>query len=418
MLNISVPKAPHLQLAKRDQNAIVTKLQKEMQQNGIDTLIVFRPENIFYTTGYYPKISDIPGNVGINLSVVPSSGPASLVVTTLELEAALSLTGDDVAVTSFPSWVFIDDGTEETRKRPAAAEINAFSGLHKAVEIALGKDGTRIIGVEKSFLTVPIWEELQRLLGDFRIADSVPTFTRARMIKTPWEADMLRIAAQHNERTMYRVAQAVKPGMSCCEIDNLMNRYGYEEDKYFTADKNLFATEAAGPYFGLSGIPRGYQVKESDIVRFDGGFRHLGYVSDLARCFCVGDKPEPEAVEIYATLVESFHKGIALLRPGTVFKEIYHIMVDSVIRSKCIPFYPRGHMGHSVGLNNGLEEYPQFSATMEEVLQPGMVVCVEAPIWTNGRSEHYGAFSIEDTFLITETGCERFTHGNETLIWH
>lgn len=74
-------------------------------------------------------------------------------------------------------------------------------------------------------------------------------------------------------------------------------------------------------------------------------------------------------------------------------------------------------MGHSVGMNLGLEEYPQISANMEEVLQPNMVICVEAPIWTNGRSKHYGAFSIEDTFLITEDGCERFTHGNETLIW-
>lgn len=417
MLNISVPKAQHPVLAKRDQNAIVKKLQTKMQESGMDVLIVYRPENIFYTTGYYSKISDNTGCVGINLSVVPAKGKASLVVTTLELEAAMSLTGDDIKVTSYPSYVFIDDGTQETRHQQSPTEIDAFTGLRRAVEIAVGDIRCKTIGVEKSFITVPQWEMLNKLLADKTIVDSTMVFTRARMIKTPWEIDMLRIAAQHCERTMYRVSQDVRPGMSCADMDNLMNLYAYEENKYFTADRNLFAAQAAGPYFGLSGMPRGYQIKERDIIRFDGGYRHLGYVSDLARCFCVGDDPEPEAVEIYSVLVEAFHKGIAMLKPGTVFKDIYHTMVDSVTQSSCIPFYPRGHMGHSVGMNLGLEEYPQISANMEEVLQPNMVICVEAPIWTNGRSKHYGAFSIEDTFLITEDGCERFTHGNETLIW-
>ena len=86
---ISVPKAMHPVLAKRDQNAILGKVQKLMQEKGIDAMVVFRPENLYYTSGYYPKISDLPGNVGINLSVVPSEGPARLVVSTLELEGAM-----------------------------------------------------------------------------------------------------------------------------------------------------------------------------------------------------------------------------------------------------------------------------------------------------------------------------------------
>lgn len=412
----SIPKAPHPLLVKRDQKAIVSKLQLEMQKNGIDILLVFKPENIFYSTGYLPKISEIAGYVGINMAVVPASGKAHLIVTTLELEAAQSMTSNDVWVTSYPSWVFIDDGTPESRKRPAAAEIDAFTGLRKAVEIIKGFANCKKIGTEKAFLTVPIWEELLKMVDAENIVDSANTITRARMIKTPWEIDILRIAAQHNERTMHRVAQDVKPGIMCCEIDHLMNLYGFEEDKECIVDLNLFAAEAAGPYFGLSGLPRGYVIKEGDIIRFDGGFRHLGYVSDLARCFSAG-KPTKQAEEIYATLVESFHRGIGLLKPGTVFKDVYWAMVNSVTSSKCIPFYPRGHMGHSVGMNRGLEEYPQFSPTMEEILQPNMVVCVEAPIWTSGFSEHFGAFSIEDTFVITETGCERFTYGNETLIW-
>lgn len=415
-MNIHVEKAPHPLLKKRNQKEFVEKLQRQMEQKGIDALLVYKPEHLYYATGYQPKISEIAGYVGINLAVVPAKGDATLIVTTLELEAAMSITSDDVQVISYPSWVFIDDGTEASRKSPSAAEIDAFTGLRKAAEVIKGIPGFRTLGTEINFVTVPHWEALCKLFGRENLVDSSEVFTRSRMIKTKWEIDMLRLAAKHNERTMYRVAQAVKPGMMCAEIDHLMNLYGYEEDREFTADLNLFATEAAGPYFGLSGIARGYKIQEGDIVRFDGGFRHLGYVSDLARCFSVG-QPEPEAEEIYSVLVESFRRGIALLKPGTVMKDIYHTMVDCVTASKVLPFYPRGHMGHSVGMNKGLEEYPQISPSMEEVLVPNMVVCVEAPVWTTGRSSHFGAFSIEDTFVITEDGCERFTHGNESLIW-
>jgi Xaa-Pro aminopeptidase len=412
----NLPKAPHPLLAERNQVDFQEKLQAQMRSHGIDVLLIFKSEHIYYSTGYLPKISEIPGYVGINLAVMPSQGKAKLIVTTLELEAAESIVTNDVEVFSYPSWVFIDDGTELSRRRPAASEIDPFTGLRKALEVIHSLSEHQAIAVEKSFVTVPIWKALTEMIPQENILDSNDVFIKSRMIKLPWEIDILRLSAQHNERTMRRVAQSVKPGMSCAEIDHLMNVYGYEEDKEFTADMNLFAAEAAGPYFGLSGIQRGYQVKEGDIIRFDGGFRHLGYVSDLARCFCVG-KPTDEAEEIYVTLVDGFQKGIELLKPGTVMKDIYWTMVNRITSSKVIPFYPRGHMGHSVGMNKGLEEYPQISPTMDEVLKPNMVICVEAPIWTYGRSEHYGAFSIEDTFLITESGCERFTYGNTTLYW-
>ena len=44
---------------------------------------------------------------------------------------------------------------------------------------------------------------------------------------------------------------------------------------------------------------------------------------------------------------------------------------------------------------------------------PGMVMSVEVPFY----SAAYGAFNIEDTVLITESGCEWFTTVNDSLFW-
>ena len=64
--------------------------------------------------------------------------------------------------------------------------------------------------------------------------------------------------------------------------------------------------------------------------------------------------------------------------------------------------YFRGHFGHSVGGGVGIEEWPFFSADSAELIEPGMVVALEAPFYAQGL----GALMIEDQFLVTPDGVE------------
>jgi Xaa-Pro aminopeptidase len=59
-------------------------------------------------------------------------------------------------------------------------------------------------------------------------------------------------------------------------------------------------------------------------------------------------------------------------------------------------------MGHAGGVAPGAEQPPFISATEERVFEPGMVICVESPLYVNGL----GGFQVEDEIVITKNGIE------------
>ena len=115
----------------RDQTLMTARLRAEMDKAGVDAMLLFRPENFYYATGYLSKLADNPGSAGMNIAVVTAGGSTTLVSSTLELDAAYSICGDGVDVISYPSWVFVDDGTDETRRSQSPSDIDAFSGIRK-----------------------------------------------------------------------------------------------------------------------------------------------------------------------------------------------------------------------------------------------------------------------------------------------
>jgi Xaa-Pro aminopeptidase len=59
--------------------------------------------------------------------------------------------------------------------------------------------------------------------------------------------------------------------------------------------------------------------------------------------------------------------------------------------------------GHGIGLS--LNELPRIRPGVNKPLEAGMVICFETPYFELG----WGGLQLEDTYLITETGYEKFT---------
>jgi Xaa-Pro aminopeptidase len=406
----------HPLLAKRDQQAILTRIQGIMQRDGYGALVVIKPEHVLYSTGYYSRFAygaGVPAGTQA-VAVIPAEGDtAHLFINVMESDDAARMT-QGIEVSAIPGFVFVDDGTPESREEKSG-NLSALDGLKGALAVAQDFAGDGKIGIEMGVLLGGFTAYVNDQVGD-QAQDSTSLIDEARLIKTPWEIDMLRMAAQHSERVQSRVAQQLEPGMNAIVLDNLILTAAWEEDK-----EGSLATMAyqlgIGPYWGVSWSPRNYVIQRGDLCRIDGGGQHFGYISDITRTWAVGGSPDTEHAETYDGLYAGFVKGVELLKPGTKFSDMYAEVRAEVEKSPIFPQYARGHVGHSISVNPLLEDNPKFSPGVDIVLEPGMVVSLETSYMGALGSYAPGPYNIEDSFVITEDGHERFTTAPDSVVW-
>ncbi|MEJ2399919.1 MAG: hypothetical protein P8Y52_00880, partial [Xanthomonadales bacterium] len=100
---------------------------------------------------------------------------------------------------------------------------------------------------------------LNSQVKDDQSVNSDDLLFEARLIKTPWEIDMLRMAAQHMERVQSIVAQQLEPGMNAVALDTMIMAAGWAEDKQHTMQGMSYQI-GIGPYWGVSQSPRNYVI--------------------------------------------------------------------------------------------------------------------------------------------------------------
>ena len=408
----------HPLAAKRPHNDILSRLQGIMKKEGFDALILLTPENILYSTGYFSKFAYAPGiPAGAQTAaVIPATGKAHLIVSLYEKDDAPRQT-IDVEYESVAGFVFVDDGTAESHQERDAV-LDPTLTIKSAVKIAQDLAPKGKIGLETGLLLAGFKDYIYSQIDGKRIADCSSVMYESRLIKFPWEVDMLRLAAQHAERFMARTARELQPGMNAMVFDKLIQIAAWEEDRENSMSAPAYQT-GIGPYWGIGLAPRNYVIKEGDVARIDGGGTHLGYISDISRTWVVGgSKPNQAQVDTYDALYAGFAKGLEMLGPGVKMKDLYAAIRAEVEKSSVIPKYPRGHMGHCISVAPTAEDIPKISQNEETVFQPGMCISMECSYMAAQGAPAPGPYNIEDSFVITEDGYDRFTMAPDSIIWN
>jgi Xaa-Pro aminopeptidase len=406
----------HPWLAKRDQKAILARIQGLMKRDGIGALVIVKPENVAYSTGYVSRFAYGPGVPAGSqaVAVIPAKGEAHLFINLMESDDAPRMT-NDVEVSAMPGFVFVDDGTPESRKERSAT-IDPLAGFKDSLKAAQDMASNGKIGIEQGALLGGLLAYLNSQVKKDQAVDSDSLLYEARLIKTPWEIDTLRMAAQHMERVQSRVAQQLEPGMNALALDNMIMSAGWAEDKDYSMSTMAYQI-GLGPYWGVSASPRNYVIKKGDLMRIDGGGTHFGYISDITRTWAVGGSPSSKHEETYDALYAGFQKGLTLLKPGVKMSEMYAEVRAEVEKSPIFPNYARGHVGHSISLSPLLEDHPLFAPGFDVEFQPGMCVSLETSYMAAQGAYAPGPYNIEDSFVITENGFERFTTVPDSLVW-
>lgn len=239
-------------------------------------------------------------------------------------------------------------------------------------------------------------------------------------IKSAREIELMRESCKLLADVFYNLEQAIKPGISTMEINqlgdklirahgcipNFLNYNGYPASICTSVNEEV-----------VHGIPKKSTIlKEGDIISLDAGLIYKGYHSDMARTFPVGNVSE-EATLLMERTKQSFFEGIKMAKNGNHLHDISNAIASYI--SQFGYGIVRDLVGHGIGTH--LHEDPQvpnYAMKKRGIrLCAGMTLAVEPMInlgtgdvdwldddWTVASADHSISAHYENTILIMPDG--------------
>ncbi len=133
-----------------------------------------------------------------------------------------------------------------------------------------------------------------------------------------------------------------------------------------------------------------------DSLLIDIGAAWAGYQVDVTRTMVLGES-NPLQRRIWDTILEAYEAVVSMARPGVPCVRL-HQAAERIINGS--GFALKHRIGHGFGLATSFE-WPSLD-TETAPLEPGMTIAVEPGVYEVGA----GAMNLEDSLVITDTGCE------------
>jgi Xaa-Pro aminopeptidase len=296
--------------------------------------------------------------------------------------------------------------TEQSKEQVDCRTVIAKGPLSDAVTTELKKKSPARIGFERDHLTVGQFSHLEKgAPSRSRLIPVSALVEGLRMVKDEDEIELIRTSVKTNSRALHAALKRFKPGMTeaalAGEIDYQSRKLG--------ADGPAFDTiVAAGPRAALPHAQPGSAKIGPGMLLIDMGAFQNGYASDMTRMVHVGEA-DSHYCRLYTAVLQAEMAGVDAVKAGASTASVDKATRD-VLRKHDLDKYFVHSTGHGLGLE--IHEAPRLGKKDTGTLQAGMVVTVEPGIYIPG----WGGIRIEDTVLVTETGCEILTPTTKALI--
>lgn len=279
--------------------------------------------------------------------------------------------------------------------------------LTPALADSLKKSRFRHVGFEASHLTYEEYDALAKSVpGRTRLAPLGGILEQLRAVKSPPEIEKIRASVVLNSQAFAGAMASFRAGMTerelAAEIDHQMRLLG--------ADAPAFDTiVASGVHAALPHArPEARPIERNALLLIDMGAQAEGYASDMTRMAFPG-KPGPVVRSRYAAVLEAQRAAIAAVKPGVPAAEVDRA-ARKVLRRHGLDKRFIHSTGHGLGLE--IHEAPRIGGNVDQALEAGMAITIEPGIYIEG----WGGIRIEDTVLVTATGCEVLTPTPKELL--
>lgn len=380
------------------------RLHARMAELQIDAVIATTPENVTYMSGFWAMPQWIRrGPQAYVVWQAPGGGKPEIITST----ATLDLVADQQV------WVervrrygeFHVDRHRDVakhlvgRRQLELHEEPDHGDALTALVAALADAGlTRArIGIDEIGLMPGQFDTLKERLPDASLFPSANLFRHVRAVKTSEEIARLARVAEIAERSIEAALAVVREGVSELDLARAFHAQTVQDNALPVLGCIGFGERSA-----LMNVqPSDRKLKKGDVIRFDVGGRYRHYRADIARIATFGE-PTDEVRRYHRALLAGVERACELIRPGARVADVFEVAVETV-RREGIGHYRRNHVGHGIGLDG--YDAPALTATSDQVLEAGMVLCVETPYYELGR----WGLQVEDMIVVRPDGAERLT---------
>jgi len=348
------------------------KLRDQIEDQGLDALVVTHLPNVRYLSGF-------TGSAGVVLM-----GPQNP--------------------------IFVTDGRYAGQAHDQVQGAKVVVGTGPALEVVaqqIAKRKLNSIGIEADHMTVAQRSRFKKMLPlKAKLRETSGVVERLRMIKDANELESMRKAVRLGAELFDVVLKAIRPGVRetevAAELEYAARQKGAEGMSFETI-------VASGPRSALPhGVASPIPIPERGFVVLDYGVILGGYCSDQTRTVHVG-KPTSEARKWYEAVLEAHLAGVAAVKAGVTAGQVDKATRDVLRRAKLDRYFTHS-TGHGVGLE--IHEGPRLGRDQRDELEAGMVVTIEPGIYIAGKS----GIRIEDMVAVTESGHEVLTPLGKELI--
>jgi len=351
-----------------------------MERAGLDGLLLFRQESMYYLTGY-----DTFGYVFFQCLYLGADGRLTLLTRAPDLlQAKHTSVIPDIRI-----WVDGPDAAPARELRDILAE-HGCAGKRLGVEWEsyglTARNGQRLVAALEGFCT---------------LADASELVTRLRAVKSTAELAYVRRAARLADEALAEAKRLARPGAFEGDILAAMHGAVFRGGGDDPANEYIIGS---GPdsllcryYSGRRNLDRDDQLT----LEFAGVYRH--YHSCLMRTLAIG-RVDPAQAAMHDAAVEALHAAEAALKPGRPIGEVFDAHAAVLDR--------RGHRAHRLnacgyGLGTTFApnwmDWPMFYHGNPELAASGMVFFLHMVFFDAERGL---AMTLGRTSVVTESGCE------------
>lgn len=380
----------------------ITALQKLLQQKGVDGALIVDSADMFYFAGTAHRAH----------LFIPAEGKPLLMV-----KRSFTRALGESALEDIIPLANVKDLTKM---------LNEY-----------GYNNLATLGLELDVLPAALYLLFQKLFEGAQIVDISGLIRSVRMVKSSYELEVLRDAAQLNYTLFSRVKDYLKEGITELELAGQLEMVyrlaghsgrvkmrGFDQEVYYghvlSGTNGAIPSCMESPTGGLGvsiSFPQGAgykKIAQNEPVMIDFVGVLDGYLADQTRIFCIGQLPD-KLVHAHETALRIQEAVKQMAIPGALCEDIYRHAINMAAESGYGEHFmgysePVSFIGHGIGIE--LNEWPVLAPGFKTPLEKNMVIALEPKfIFPEG------AVGIENTFVVGEKGLETLTLFDETIIY-